>query len=447
MTYEFSATLEYNVCACALQGRQYLDEIMGAVDAEEFTESDAKALFLAIQDAYNSGMAEINYQTVFLRSQPILSALGFGGRHYLEVTRSDSTTKLDAKSTVELFREQSRKVRLQRLADRIMEQVRNNVGSDDIMLQAQQGLTNMTKCSRDSVVDPFNGAIITATDILDQLDADNRNKGRILTCYGKLNDMTGGFDGGSLTILSAPTGGGKSAFAMNIAYQVGMVQKIPCLYINSELSRKQMSFRWGAILAEIPHHDIRRGSFEDKADRVLPVMERRFSKGQCYSLTMPDLRIDSAMMEIRMMHATRGIRMAIIDYIGRMDTLGSNAKDWEILYSGARWLKTLAQELNIAIIMVAQLDGSGERLARASYMQQEADTWINLHRCYEKDDAKWLQDNRPWNVIVELKKSRNSESNTGFLMYFNGATMTFTDQEEEALQLIAKGETGRWKTS
>lgn len=449
--YSYNVMLEYDVCACALQGRKYLEKIMAEVDEEEFTDSNAKALFLAVKDAYMSGMEEINFMTVLIHSKKALDDVRFGGRSYLEVTRSYSKEKLDAQDIIEVFREQSRKVKMQRLADRITEQVRDNTDSDDIMTMTQQGLTEIKQCVRDTATDPMNGAVINLGHILEQLDAEERMKNQIRTGFGTLNAAIDGFDAGSLTILSAPTGAGKSAFAMNLAYQIGMIQKIPCLYINSELSEKQMAFRWGAILAEVPHHHIRRGTFHDKVDRISAVFEQRFSKGKFYCRNMPNLRIDTALLEIRTAHAMHGIRLAIIDYIGRMDTLDAGAKDWEVLYSGARWLKTLAQELNIAIIMVAQLDKSGTSLARASYMQQEADTWLNIIRYYDdenhKDDQAWIAGHYPWNAEVEIKKSRNSEGMASVYMYFHGATLTFTDNADEAMRLRETGESGRWKTS
>lgn len=432
MRYEFSAIREYDVCACALQGKKWLDAIMGEVDAEEFTESDAKALFLAIQDAYNSGVEDINYMSVFARSQAILSTLGFGGRNYLQVTRSDAKEKLDAKTTIELFREQALKVRLQRLADSIHNEIRDGRSGQDVQNMAVQTLIGMDTKMKRTYITSKELALRIIEDLDKRMDKDELNKHRILTSFRAVNEATGGLRGGSLTILSAPTGGGKSAFSMNIAYQVGVQQKIPCLYINSELSVDDMSARWGAFLSKVSHVKISDGDINEKEHGQILRATNHLYIGNMDTFTMPDLRIESVLLEIRRAHAIYGIRLVIVDYIGRMDTLNANAKDWEILYSGARWLKTLAQELDIAIIMVAQLDGSGERLSRASYMQHEADTWVNIIRHYEDTDIDWLLDNIPWNCELQIRKSRSRAAHRVYPLYFHGDTLTFYDTEQEA---------------
>ena len=99
------------------------------------------------------------------------------------------------------------------------------------------------------------------------------------------------------------------------------------------------------------------------------------------------------------------------------------------MLNSARMLKTLASELNIVMLMVAQLTRDGGHLAQGSYMKHEADLWLNLSRWEEEED---LQRNYPWNCYLEVRKGRNVETGTALRMYFNGDTLTFTDNEEKA---------------
>ena len=69
----------------------------------------------------------------------------------------------------------------------------------------------------------------------------------LYTSFNNLNYATGGFEKGDLVIMSAETGGGKSAFAMNICRDMGIMQKRPVFYLNSEMSKEQMALRWSAI--------------------------------------------------------------------------------------------------------------------------------------------------------------------------------------------------------
>ena len=91
-------------------------------------------------------------------------------------------------------------------------------------------------------------------------------------------------------------------------------------------------------------------------------------------------------------------------------------------------LKTLAQEQDITVIMVAQLTADGGRLAQGSYMKHEADLWVNIKRFSEDD----LYKARPWNCCLEFRKARNTETGKKLLMNFYGDMLTFTDNQKEA---------------
>ena len=100
---------------------------------------------------------------------------------------------------------------------------------------------------------------------------------------------------------------------------------------------------------------------------------------------IPEL-IELQESEVRRSKERYGVEMAIVDYIGRMDTMNDrDAKEWQVLLNAARQLKTLAQELGIVVVMVAQLTSDGGRLAQGSYMKHEADLWINIKRFSDEE--------------------------------------------------------------
>lgn len=210
-----------------------------------------------------------------------------------------------------------------------------------------------------------------------------------------MNRATGGLESGDLVILSGSTGGGKSAFAANLSRDICVTQKLPGLYINSEMSADQMALRWAAILGEMSHIALRAGSIHQDDFMRLPLKLDAFNSGGLHTLTIADLRVDTVLSEVRRFKAKEGIRIAIIDYIGRCDFLDNkNKDDWQLLTGAARRLKTLVQEQEIAIIMLAQLSASG-RLAQASYMSHEADLWLNLRKPNEEETKEFLGSREP----------------------------------------------------
>jgi replicative DNA helicase len=265
------------------------------------------------------------------------------------------------------------------------------------------------------------------------MDTEKRKASVINLSFGSINRAIGGFEKGDLIILSAESGAGKSAFSMNIARDVGVVMKRPILYMNSEMTTEQQELRWASCLSGVSHSAIRSGQVADEEYTTIASSLTGMLHSKLYTLNMPDMQISNVLSEIRLLHKRYGLEMVIVDYIGRMDTMNvkDTVKEWQLMLNSARMLKTLATELNIVVVMVAQLTKDGGHLAQGSYMKHEADLWLNI--CRWKDE-KDLAENYPWNCFIEVKKARNVETGTWLRMYFNGDTLTFTDDEAEAVK-------------
>lgn len=276
----------------------------------------------------------------------------------------------------------------------------------------------------------------------ERMDKAQRDEEVIFTSFKNINRLTGGFERGDLIILSAASGTGKSALSINFARDVGILAKKPVLYLNSEMSDKQQARRFVSLISQVSHSAIRDGLDEGKPElfnRATQAAEM-FSHGKIYTITIPDLQIRNVVAETRRMQDRFGIQMVIVDYVGRMDTLNADAQEWQIMEAAARTLKTMAQELNIVVIMVAQLSTNGQSLAKGASMKNECDLWMNLSKIGYEERAQENQfggglDDR-WNVFLEFKKARNVETGAKIPMHFHGDTLTFTDEPEQAEKFL-----------
>lgn len=247
--------------------------------------------------------------------------------------------------------------------------------------------------------------------------------GAIFTQWPKLNRMTGGFEPGDLVIISAPTGKGKSAFAQNIAASLSVVQTIPTLYINSEMSEEQMSLRWAAMLSAATHSQLRAGELStEEYNSVTAALDRLYaSKFSC--VTVPDLQIDKVSAIVRRYQRRNGCKAVIVDYIGRMDTQDGKLREDQVLLNAAKRLKTLAQQTKTVLFMVAQVRADG-RLQSATYMENEADLHLRLDPLSEEIVSQMRAKLDPWNYKVHISKGRNCQ--TGWTFFnFNGEKLTF----------------------
>jgi hypothetical protein len=195
----------------------------------------------------------------------------------------------------------------------------------------------------------------------------------------------------------------------------------------------------------VSHRALRNGEITYEQLNKIQQVADDFSKRQIHTITIPDMQLSHVVAEIKRMKTRSNVEFVVVDYIGRMDiskTFGRDLQEWQVMEQIARDLKNLALELDIVIVMVAQLSSNGETLAKASSMKNECDLWLNLKRVGKEDlknyyDATGEKLEKWWNVILEFRKARSAQFGAKILMHFYGDELLFTDNEEEAQHFMA----------
>jgi Replicative DNA helicase len=220
------------------------------------------------------------------------------------------------------------------------------------------------------------------------LNPKKQNREGYYTRFKGINQrINGGFSAGDLAILSAPTGHGKTLLSMNLMESFAMVQKVPTLYVNTEMSEDQINARWITLLSNhkgINYRGVITGDLPEAGKEIALKSEETLRNSQFFSITIDDLNIKSLEVVLRRYKAKLGIKIAFVDYVGRMDTQSEKLQEWQVLVRIAKRLKTLAQQLDMAIFMVAQQTEEGH-LQGSKAMKNEATVFIVLDRPKEVD--------------------------------------------------------------
>ena len=422
-------TAEDNIIAALIDGVQ-LDYLLSELSEDDFSNTRNKTIFKMI-----AGMNAAGQSVDMVIMSPKLTTNGLMSIHeYTNYIRLlGLLSPYEIPSYVDRLKKSTQRKEILHVLISTEGMLREQEEPDKIWQDMMDALIlhSSTKAER-TLIEPENMAMGCLEAVSNRMDADKRKASVLNTSFGSINRAIGGFEKGDLIILSAESGAGKSAFSMNLARDIGVFQKRPCLYMNSEMTTEQMQLRWASFLSGVSHSAIRAGLVNDEYAKISNSLSQMLNS-KLYTLNMPDMQIGNVLSEIRLLTNRYGLEMVIVDYIGRMDTMNvkDNAKEWQLMLNSARKLKTLATELNIVIIMVAQLTKDGGSLAQGSYMKHEADLWLNISRWREDKD---LQENYPWNCHLDVRKARNVETGAWLRMYFHGDTLTFTDDEEKAKQ-------------
>ena len=290
------------------------------------------------------------------------------------------------------------------------------------------------------------------TDLLYEYnDASKRNTKTINMPWPKFQRVVGGFGAEELVIVSAKSGQGKSAFSLNIGIEAGVTQKIPTLYINSELSNEQMIERYLSYTCYLDSRRIREGRYYDESAEkkvnekvydAVRVAAEKYYTSQLLFKRIPDLQLNNIEKAIRTDCVERHTRLVIVDYLGRMDiTKFAGVKDlqeWQIMRLAANRLKTLAQKYHVCIIMVCQLTDEGT-LQGSRAIKNEADMWLSINRLKTNDDTymrKRLIDIAPYNTFINIEKARNINDTSAIKVRYEGAMMRFCDTAQKIKEMV-----------
>ena len=248
------------------------------------------------------------------------------------------------------------------------------------------------------------------------------------TGFDSLNNVTLGYKPGDLIILGAQTGHGKTAFALHTAKAVTIEHKANILYLNTEMSRVQIALRWGSILSQVEHEKLRSGDLTSgEFSKVLQGYSVLSGSG-FYSYPCPNLTPEKIVSIGRKFKAQYDIKMMILDYVGRMEKLTPNYAEWQILEQIVKTQKMLAQNLEIAVMCLVQLNEDGS-LQGARRMKNECDLMLKMVPVSneEIEQNEKLKKFRDVNYRLIIDKNRDGRSGIDIMIHFDKARQTLRD--------------------
>lgn len=226
-------------------------------------------------------------------------------------------------------------------------------------------------------------------EVLKVSDTDDTVTG-IPTGFPRLNKYTHGFQPGNLVVLAARPGVGKTAFALNLAFNAA-TRGYPVAYFSLEMPAEDLFKRLLAGETSISHNSLVTGYGLNEAVR------RRIKEGcnvlsglKIYCDNTSGIKLLDLVANVRKLKAKEpDLALVIVDYIGLIspNKIGKEQNRQLEIQQISQTLKKIALELKIAIIAVAQLNRNVEQrggepmlsdLRESGSLEQDADIVIFL---------------------------------------------------------------------
>jgi replicative DNA helicase len=225
--------------------------------------------------------------------------------------------------------------------------------------------------------------------------------------YPSLDAITHGFRPQEMIVIASRPSVGKTAFALNLAYQIAFIQKIPTLFFSLEMSREQIVTRLFSIATGIGGSDLMTGSLSDVDMEALYQAQKRYQSVPLFIDDTPAMSIYEFHSKCRQMRSEHDIQIVIVDYLQLMR--GSrlrNATRQEEVSAISQAIKQIAKEVEVPVIALAQLNRLVELrankkpqlsdLRESGSIEQDADIVAFL---YKPEDSLPDQEARQLSIV------------------------------------------------
>ena len=230
--------------------------------------------------------------------------------------------------------------------------------------------------------------------IVDRVGRANDSKNCLVgisTGFPTLDNITLGLQGGELIVIAGRPSMGKTAFAMNLAEHVALIERRPVAIFSMEMPISQLLTRMVGSVGIIKQRSIRTGDLRCKDWSNLLQATKKVGSAHLAidddgSLTSSDIR--NKLLNWTDVYGKFGL--VVIDYIQLMTSptyLGNRSME---IAEISRSLKNLSKELDVPVIAISQLNRSLEQrtdkrpimadLRESGAIEQDADLILFVYR-------------------------------------------------------------------
>ena len=414
---------EMSVLGCSFLDKYALEKIMENVDASMFYSEANKKIFLSLQELYKS-RTPIDITTVKneLDKQKNLQAVG--GIEYISEVIDSVATVANLDYYLKIVKEKALRRKLIDTATEIISDTYEEEGNITTLFDtAEKNILNVIKARQTSEFRPISDVLRTAQE---QLENMAKNKSAITglpTGFYDLDKTTAGLHEGELIIIAARPGMGKTAFALNIATNAAFQTDKAIAIFNLEMSAEQLVNRMISSVGQIEGEKLKTGIMNNNDWKKYNEAISQLGDTNIYiednaGITAPEIKAKC----IRLANSEKGLGLVVIDYL-QLVTTGGRTESRQVEVSDiSRSFKTLAMELKVPVIALAQLSRNAERsetkqprladLRESGSIEQDADIVLFINRA---DYYEAKTDNKVNIVPAELIIAKHRKGSTGLI--------------------------------
>ena len=438
---------EQSVLGSILLQPSALISAMEFIQANDFYRRSHQLIFQVMIEL-NDKNEEIDVITVANLLERSGQLEDIGGTPYLAELSNVVPTAANVEYYAKIVEERSLLRRLiQASTDIISDTYEESEEVSSLLDHAEQKILEVSERKNRSGFIKISDVLRDSMEEIDQLYKNDEEITGISSGYRALDLITAGLHEDELIILAARPGVGKTAFALNIAQNIGTSTDENVAIFSLEMGATQLVNRMLCAEGTINANHLRTGKLTEEEFEKLFVAMGSLSKANIFIDDTPGIRVSEIRAKSRrLMQERGGIGLIIIDYLQLIEGSGRESRQQEVSEI-SRQLKKLAMELNVPVIAISQLSRSVEQrqdkrpilsdLRESGSLEQDADIVAFLYRedyyRTEEGEEEVEEDN-----VVEVLGEKNRSGARGtvkllFIKEYNKfSSLTYYPEDEIA---------------
>lgn len=411
----YNVESEKSVLGSMLLDNQVIESIEGLINHDDFYLEAHKRIFKAIIQNYKQTPIDFITISKFFTKEELKN---IGGKLYLSELIDDIPSAANVQYYAKIVKENSLRRNLLDSAYQITELAYSPDDLKDVIEKSQKSVMAINIISTGETI---KSAKEVAKTTFEQIETRNKKGGLVGLSTGltDLDEVTGGLHEGDLTIIAGRPGMGKTVLADNIAHYAGMRGNASLIF-SIEMPNEALMTRMLSSMTRIENRNLRKGFVNHTDWPKLVDASQRVSGSRIYFDDSPMITPQELRIRARKAKADYDIKLLVLDYIQLMQpSVRGRSREQEVSEISST-LKSIARELNIAVIGVSQLNRELEKrpdkrplmsdLRESGAIEQDADTILLIYRdeIYNKSE----ENPEKGTAEIGIGKNRNGQITT-----------------------------------
>lgn len=354
---------EMSVLGVAFLNKNALTKICEELYSDMFYSEANRKLFDAIKSCYDEKIP-VDVTTVKEELDKKKNLNSIGGMEYIGEVIDSVATAANLDYYIKIVKD---KALLRNLIDTATNIVTNAYEEDEdvttLLDDAERKILNVVKERQTSDFIHIKDAIARAQEQLELLAQNKSDITGLATGFYDLDKATAGLHAGEMIIIAARPGMGKTAFALNIATNAAQNTKKAIAIFNLEMPAEQLVNRMRSAVGQVDSYKIQTGQLQHEDWKRINEANSQLADTNIQIVDDAGITASEIKAKCRTLaNKEEGLGLVIIDYLQLVTSGGKRPESRQQEVSDiSRAFKTMAMELKVPVIALAQLSRSAEK--------------------------------------------------------------------------------------